>query len=133
MGIGQIPDYGSLFQSYRIPEIPVAGYRRLSQSKEPAAENEQIDNSQNITPVVEKAVPERPGAADVDVKEISLSFNRGEDYGYIGRDSDRAALDMERAISDMKKDRVLQQYQYFVGGVKSLQNAGDDGSVVIKF
>ena len=29
--------------------------------------------------------------------------------------SDIASLDVEKAVSDMKKDQVLQQYQFFVG------------------
>jgi len=32
-----------------------------------------------------------------------------------GAESDIKSLDMEKAISDMRKDQVLQQYQFFVG------------------
>ena len=32
-----------------------------------------------------------------------------------GAESDIKTLDMEKAISDMRKDQVLQQYQFFVG------------------
>lgn len=48
-------------------------------------------------------------------KDISLTFNKEESYGYIGKDKDVASLDMQKAISDMQKDRIIQQYQYFVG------------------
>ncbi len=33
----------------------------------------------------------------------------------LGVDCDIARLDVERAISDMRKDQVLEQYQFFVG------------------
>ncbi len=32
-----------------------------------------------------------------------------------GVDSDISKLDVEKALSDLKKDQVLQQYQFFVG------------------
>ena len=32
-----------------------------------------------------------------------------------GADSDINSLDVDRAISDMQRDQVLQQYQFFVG------------------
>ena len=42
-------------------------------------------------------------------------LHKQDDFGYIGRDSDIHSLDVEKAISDMRKDQILQQYQYFVG------------------
>lgn len=35
--------------------------------------------------------------------------------GLEGAGSDIIALDVERVLSDVKKDEILQQYQYFVG------------------
>lgn len=35
-------------------------------------------------------------------------------YDLKGKDSDLESLDVQKAISDMEKDQVLQQYQYFV-------------------
>ena len=45
----------------------------------------------------------------------TVTFHKQDDFGYIGRDSDIHSLDVEKAISDMRKDQILQQYQYFVG------------------
>lgn len=43
-------------------------------------------------------------------------FYRPEDKPEMkGAESDIRSLDMEKAISDMRKDQVLQQYQFFVG------------------
>ena len=42
------------------------------------------------------------------------------EYELKGTDSDLMSLDVEKAISDMKRDQVLQQYQFFVG--ENLEN-----------
>ena len=36
-------------------------------------------------------------------------------YDLKGADSELMSLDVEKAISDMKRDQVLQQYQFFIG------------------
>ena len=47
--------------------------------------------------------------------DFAQSFNPDETYELKGEDSDISSLDIQKAISDMEKDQVLQQYQYFVG------------------
>lgn len=136
MGIGGISDYSGLFRNYRIPEIPKADYGQLNRTEEVPAKAEADVSRDTVDTVDTVSAPEetgreKPGMADV--KEISLSFNRGEDYSYIGSDSDISGLDMKKAISDVRKDKILWQYQYFVGEVKNMRNAEADGSVVIKF
>lgn len=132
MGIGGVSDYSNLFYNYKVPEIPAVDYRRLSNVQEALPQAEQSEQtSRDIDLSIEESQVKRPGPTDVN--EISLSFNRGEDYSYIGSDSDLAGLDMQKAISDMQKDKVLQQYQYFVGESRNLQDAGEDGTVIVKF
>ncbi|MCH5275514.1 MAG: hypothetical protein J1E65_06710 [Lachnospiraceae bacterium] len=132
MGIGGVSDYSNLFRNYQVPEIPAVDYRRLNKAEEMIPQAEQPKEiSRDIDLTVEEKQTTRP--VSTDVKEISLSFNRGEDYGYIGSDRDIAALDMQKAISDLQKDKVLQQYQYFVGESQNLQGAGEDGVVIVKF
>ena len=43
-------------------------------------------------------------------------------------------LDMQKAISDMRKDQVLQGYQYFVGSSRNLftGQTSEDGVVILK-
>ena len=60
-----------------------------------------------------------------------MSFNRQEDYGFIGKDKDLSLLDMEKAISMMKQDSILQDYQYFVGSSKDIFSS-EDGRVIAK-
>ena len=47
--------------------------------------------------------------------DYAEQYRAGEIFEMKGRDSDLHTLDVEKAISDMKKDQMLSQYQYFVG------------------
>lgn len=127
MGIGSINDYNSILQDYRLPVVakePIV----ISDIQQP----ESVAANQNV-PIHEEASGVAPVRRDAQLEDISLTFNQQEAFGYIGRDSDIRSLDMEKAISDMKKDQVLQQYQYFVGNVKNLNVNNADGIVLAKF
>lgn len=67
-----------------------------------------------------------------DLENISLTFNKEETYGYIGSESGLTNLDMQKAVSDMKKDSILQEYQYFVGSAQNLFKQSEDGMVIPK-
>lgn len=47
--------------------------------------------------------------------DYAQQYKAGETFEMKGKDSDLHTLDVEKAISDMKKDQMLSQYQYFVG------------------
>lgn len=68
-----------------------------------------------------------------DLEDISLTFHKGDSLDYMGKESGLENLDVQKAISDMKKDEVLQEYQYFVGSAQNLmmQNS-EDGAVFRK-
>ena len=65
------------------------------------------------------------------IEEISLSLNQNQGFDMKGRESELASLDMQKAVSDMQKDQVLQQYQFFVGDT-GYGSANQDGIVVLK-
>ena len=67
-----------------------------------------------------------------DLENISLTFNKEESYDYIGSESGLANLDVQKAVSDMRKDSVLQEYQYFVGSAQALLRETQDGIVIPK-
>lgn len=128
-----ISDYSSYFQNYRIPNIPEVkpGQIELKEQQEQLIPVQPQDKT-----VITEQEPVRNQAGKIaDLENISLKFNTGEDYDYIGKDSDIEQLDMQKAISDMKKDSILQQYQYFVGSSQNLmtENIFDDGIVIPKF
>lgn len=127
-----ISDYSSYLQNYRIPDIsevkPVLQLQQEQLQQQPVDLNEK-------TVIAEQEPVRNPVGRNADLENISLKFNTGEDYGYIGKDSDLAQLDMQKAISDMQKDSILQQYQYFVGSSQNLvtDKIFDEGIVVPKF
>ena len=133
MGSLSISDYSSLFQNYRIPNIPEVQIGQV-ETQEPKVQESSV-NPQEKQIITEQEPLQNRAGKSADLENISLKFNTGEDYGYIGKDSDLEKLDMQKAISDMKKDSVLQQYQYFVGSAKNLNSGipSEDGIVIPKF
>lgn len=132
MGINGISGWNSQPYSYRIQEASAAEPEKVQSVKaEAQAAAAEAQNPRDIPLFIEEKAPAKP---DTDVRELSLSFHIQEDYSYLGKDSDIEALDVQKAISDMRRDEVLQQYQYFVGDSgKLLQKASEDGLVFLKF
>ena len=58
---------------------------------------------------------ERDNKPDHGATEYAKQYQPDAEYDLKGIASDITSLDVEKAISDMKKDQVLQQYQFFVG------------------
>lgn len=46
--------------------------------------------------------------------DFAVNSTKKAEYSLVGADSDLASLDIAKAISDMQKDSILQEYQYFV-------------------
>ena len=125
-----------LYESYNsmhtrdIPQISVEEAKeQMQQTKQQNALTSEIPALQNPAEPAEKA------SKIADLDNISLSFNKEDDYGYIGRDSSLVQLDIEKALSDMKKDSVLEEYQFFVGSAGALgkPQVSEDGIVIPKF
>ena len=111
MGISRIQDYSSAYANYRLQQIPSISEKELQMDALAAEKVTPVSSPENKT----EAVPEERKRTDIAVEDVSLTFNKKDDFGYIGKGSAIESLDMEKAISDMRKDQVLQQYQYFVG------------------
>jgi len=58
--------------------------------------------------------PVLASARDNGAKEFTEKYQPEAVYEMKGEDSDIAKLDVEKAISDMKKDEILMEYQFFV-------------------
>lgn len=134
MGINGINDYSSILNNYRVPSIPVVSVSEVAkQDQQKLNSNAQLPVNQSSLEDFDIPSKRRDNAA---LEDISLTFNKGDDYSYIGRDSDIFSLDVENAISDMQKDDVLKQYRFFVGSMGNNGNAivdNADGIVVPKF
>lgn len=126
MVIGGINDYAGLLRNFRVPNVSETG---IEQNVRPDAvireESLPVADTHVAAPVVRK---------DAQLEDISITFNKKESFGYLGKDSDIRSLDVENAIDGMRKDKVLQQYQYFVGSSRNLQIENNaDGIVIQKF
>lgn len=126
MGINGINDYSTFLQNYKVPTIKSVSIEDVQQQMlEKTQENTPISHGEASVTGIEN----RPIAKELDLEDISITFNKQEDFDYLGKDSDVSHLDMDKAISDMQKDRLLQQYQYFVGNNRNIY---PDGVVIAK-
>lgn len=69
-----------------------------------------------------------PKASSIEAIKEAVSANKGFGFNMVGSESRLEDLDISKAISDMQKDVVLQQYQYFVSNSKTMidQNMNPD-------
>lgn len=132
-----ISGYGNLLQNYRVPTIPAVSVEGVKQQDAVKRQDAARLQEQSVSGLQTYDAPSvsEVRKPDARLEDISVTFNRQDDFDYIGRDSDIRSLDVERALSDMEKDQMLQQYQYFVGSSRNLyagqENA--DGIVIPKF
>ena len=135
MAINLFSDYGGFCNSYKVTDIPKVDVETVKKQDElKAAEALAIPELPKVEVVPEEVKPDlRSKTADLD--NISLTFNAGDDFSYLGSDFEIEKLDINRAISDMHKDKILEDYQYFVGtqGDSDVTYSGEDGKVVVKF
>ena len=137
MTVGGI--YDSFHNSYGVQQIQttyVDDPNKIGRQVEEPDLNQQAglnEQSDNLTSVAEP-VQENLASRMADLDQVSLKFNKEDSFEYIGMDSSLDNLDMQKAISDMQKDQVLQSYQYFVGSAGSLfgETSSEDGMVVLK-
>ncbi len=146
MAINGLSGQYDLFQSYQtqnalsriptvgqdVPSVSTGSEQPSVQGREEQRPQESQEQStlSTLSPMQESGLAERSKTSEL--QDISLKFNRDEEINLVGRDSSLAGLDVEKAISDMKKDSMLEQYQYFVGSGSNIVNDAD-GLVFQKF
>lgn len=112
----------NILSSYSINEIPKVNVEALKPEQTLTDERPANAAGQN-----EKGIS-REEVKNANIEDISMTFNLGENFGYIGRDRDAELLDMQKAVTEAKTDTVLRDYQYFVGNGKPVFES-EDGSV----
>ena len=131
-----IGSFTSGYNAYNIPSVkdnPQVAPQPELQPQSKQAQQEQDQEKKGLDLTVE--VPARENAS---IENVAISFGQYDSssldiYGDMGL----ASRDMKNAISGMQKDRILHEYQYFVGG-KDLTGkesniiAGTEDGVVIK-
>ncbi len=134
--VGQYAGFQNTYIGREIKTVDLETVKKQEQLK--ALQSEE----QFSSPALSTLDAERQKASrTADLENISLQFNKNDDYSFIGRDANPETLDMQKAISDMQKDGILQEYQYFVGnsgfvpmdmGFGILHSATEDGLVIQK-
>ena len=103
---------------------PYAGFYEYNSIKANELRAEQIAATQKASSVEAEEVSTETQSAAVQTPapeqnftafDYAQNYRSDETYELKGKDSDLASLDMQKAISDLDKDQVLQQYQFFVG------------------
>lgn len=72
-------------------------------------EQEPQQEQQDVT--ADQSRPEQSFSA----YDYAQGYDAEASYDMVGADSNIHDLDVEKAISDMQKDQLLQQYQFFIG------------------
>lgn len=130
MGIELLSGFGGMQSYYKASEIPA-----ITLSEAPTQNGQKTAEKQIVREDVKPSVPaeavEDRRSKNTDLQDISLTFHKEENFDYLGSESALMNLDVQKAISDMRKDSILQEYQYFVGTSPFYQNT-DDGTVFRK-
>ena len=97
--------------------------QQTAQQEVPAQDEQSVVSSKPLQTDTHKGI--------TDLEDISLTFQKDDNFDQIGSESGLANLDVQKAISDMRRDQVLQEYQYFVGSSQGLFSS-EDGLVIPK-
>lgn len=117
-----------MYSNYRQASIPkVSEQTVLEQQK-------QAEQSKRLPEQVVIAQEQPAKINNASLEDISLDL-KVDDFDLVGKDSNIDSLDMQKAVSNMQKDQVLQEYNYFVGSVNniSLSDSLEDGIMIQKF
>ncbi len=126
---GQYPGIQPYYPNQVRPAAPAADDAQVRK----VAEQTQQPQPQELDRKPEAQAIERIDVHEIAPQDVSLSFVKNSEYATIGTQSDLKSLDMQKAISDMQRDSVLQDYQYFVGSSDDLLKFEDeDGKVFLK-
>ena len=115
--------YIVFYQNYKVPEIK-------------KVELEELNDLHDLT--IDRYEPSPTNEIEqrnkIDIHDISLTFNEMESFDFLGKDSSLASLDMEKILSDMKKDEVIAEYQVYVGSARAdqFELQSGDGRVIQK-
>lgn len=107
MNISGIGTYAGLYDYNRIEAVEAPGQIPVVGTAVHADEVTDSSHQQADTAVRSQA--------DTGAEAYADRYQPDAVYEMKGADSDINSLDVDRAISDMQRDQVLQQYQFFVG------------------
>lgn len=112
---------------------PYAGFYDYNSIKAEALRSQQIAEAQPTISLQQREEPqvtvtEVPVEQNFDSYDFAQTYRSGETYELKGKDSDLESLDVQKAVSDLSKDQVLQQYQYFVGSSDAVTKKANEAA-----
>ncbi len=141
MALDRINGYLNGYDAYNIPkasdEIKIGQSASPQQGAE-ALKKQEVPENKEEKKGLDLTVTEVPSRENASIENIAISFGQ-YDASSIDLFGERglASEDMKQAISGMQRDKILHEYQYFVGG-KDLAGkesniiAGTEDGLVIK-
>lgn len=98
---------------------PSLGFYSYNSIKIDELRNQQLAvTAQEQAPMQEESIgykDQLPVEQNFTSYDYAKSYQPDETYELKGAESDISKLDVEKTMSDLEKDKVLEQYQYFVG------------------
>ncbi|MCR5733908.1 MAG: hypothetical protein K6G22_04790 [Lachnospiraceae bacterium] len=128
-GLGQFDIMASYESLNRIPRVNPSDIAPMPEDKV-VIKDDAVKAGESLK-IEESKAPELRYRGNASIEDISLSFNYDRENAMNGADSDINSLDMEKIVSDAKKDSILSQYQYFVGDSFNIEDL-NDGIVIAK-
>lgn len=96
------------FYSYNSIKLNELRNQQIAAAKEAAVAK--VPQEVDEEPIIEAAPVQNYTSYD-----YAQRYNPDESFELKGVDSDISRLDVQKAVSELEKDQVLQQYQFFVG------------------
>ena len=119
MQINNVVDYSNFMQHYGSYNISPAD-NKTPVSSDDVSENQIQKTQENTSPAVsdKSSQPQQISRKDASLEDIQTSLGNNSENSYsVFTGNSIITQDMKKAMSDMQKDQVLQEYQYFVGGL----------------
>ncbi len=111
----------------------VSDNEQLSGVQETAATQEETGTG--VTAGGETAQQKSAAPAHSDPKEFTFDFTSRSRFNLVAATSSMEDVDIKKAVSDMEKDSVLNQYKFFVGTAPQMQkvpNLGTDADGTVR-
>lgn len=102
------------------PSAGIYDYNKIKEKETKEIQAQQVSRLQEQ----QKAVSQKETAFD-----YAGRYEPGKTYEMKGTESALEDLDMEKAISDMQKDQLLHQYQFFVGDSRNAADSSESSEI----
>ena len=103
-----------------IPQINPSEHIKTASTAQP-----QGSASSEVNKISEEEISAARSKQTFGAYDYANAYKPGQKYDMKGAESDINSLDVQQAVTEMRRDSALQQYQYFVGN----QNSSSDLSV----